>query len=148
VDLPFWRDWILPTGIPPDPYHLFPIEILHHFHKSFWDHDLKWCIRALGEGEINFRFLLLQPRGGFRHFPSGISKLKQVTGWEHRNLQRYILGVIAGAAPAEFILAIQVLLNLRYFAQMQHADTTVLNDITLALGTFHRYKQVILDNHY
>jgi hypothetical protein len=148
VDLLFWRDWALPTGILPDPHHAFPIEILHHFHKSFWDHDLKWCICALGEGEIDFRFSLLQPRSGFRHFPSGISKLKQVTGREHRNLQRYILGVIAGAAPAEFILAIRALLNLRYLAQMQRVDTTVLNDITSALRTFHHYKQVILDNHY
>ena len=37
VDLPFWRDWALPTGLLPDPYRLFPIEVLHHFHKSFWD---------------------------------------------------------------------------------------------------------------
>ena len=54
VDRPFWRDWALPTGVLPDPYRSFPIEVLHHFHKLFWDHDLKWCIRALGEGEIDF----------------------------------------------------------------------------------------------
>ena len=148
VDLPFWRDWALPTGVIPDPYHSFPIEILHHFHKCFWDHDLKWCIRALGEGEIDFRFSLLQPSCGFRHFSSGVSKLKQVTGREHRNIQRYILGVIAGAVPAEFILAIRALLNLRYFAQMRHVDTTALDKISAALRTFHHYKQVILDNHY
>ena len=139
VDLPFWRDWALPTGILPDPYRFFPIEILHHFHKCFWDHDLKWCIRALGEKEIDFRFSLLQPCGGFRHFSAGISKLKQVTGREHRNLQQYILGVIAGAAPDEFILAIRALLNLRYFAQLQRVDTTALNEITSALRTFHHY---------
>jgi hypothetical protein len=148
VDLPFWRDWTLPTGALLDPYHLFPIEILHHFHKAFWDHDLKWCIRALGEGEIDFRFSLLQPRCGFRHFSCSISKLKQVTGQEHRKLQRYILGVIAGAAPAEFIMVIRALLNLRYFAQMHHVDTTALIEIGSALKTFHHYKQVILDNRY
>ena len=148
VDLPFWRDWTLPTGVLPDPYRLFPIEVLHHFHKYFWDHDLKWCIRALGEGEIDFRFSLLQPRCGSRHFSSGISKLKQVTGREHRHLQRYILGVIAGAAPAEFVLAIRALLDLRYLAQMQRVDTTVLEEIAAALRTFHHYKQVILDNRY
>ena len=148
VDLPFWRDWALPTGVIPDPCRLFPIEILHHFHKSFWDHDLKWCIRALGEGEIDFRFSILQPRCGFRHFSSGVSNLKQVTGREHRNIQRYILGVIAGAAPAEFILAIRALLDLRYFAQMRRTDTMVLAKISAALKTFHRHKQIILDNHY
>jgi hypothetical protein len=148
VDLPFWRDWVLPTGVLLDPHHLFPIEILHHFHKSFWDHDFKWCIRALGEGEIDFRFSLLQPRGGFRHFSLGVSKLKQVTGREHRNIQRYILGVIAGAVPAEFVLAIRALLNLRYFAQMLHADTAILHEVASALRMFHHHKQIILDNRY
>ena len=81
VDRPFWRDWILTTaGMPPNPHQIFPIEVLHHFHKCFWDHDVKWCIRAVGEDEINFRFALLQPRCGYRRFPAGISALKQVTG--------------------------------------------------------------------
>ena len=148
IDLPFWQDWTLPTGVIPNPYHSFPIKILHHFHKCFWDHDLKWCIRALGEEEIDFRFSLLQPCCGFQNFPSGVSKLKQVTGREHHNIQCYILGVIAGAAPAEFILAIRTLLNIHYFAQMWHVDTTVLDKITAALETFHHYKPIILNNHY
>ena len=44
VHCPFWRDWTLPTGALVDPQHIFPIEILHHFHKRFWDHDMKWSI--------------------------------------------------------------------------------------------------------
>ena len=52
VDLPFWRDWTLPTGFTPDPYRLLPIEILHHFHKCFWDHNLKWCIHTGGRGGL------------------------------------------------------------------------------------------------
>ena len=44
VDLPFWRDWKLPNGSLPNPSQLFPIEILHHLHKAFWDHDVKWII--------------------------------------------------------------------------------------------------------
>jgi hypothetical protein len=35
----------------------------------------------------------------FCHFREGISKLKQVTGHEHRNIQHHIIGIIAGAAP-------------------------------------------------
>jgi hypothetical protein len=103
---------------------------------------------VLGEGEIDFRFSFLQPHCGSQHFSSGISKLKQVTGQEHCHLQRYILGVIAGTAPAKFILAIQALLDLHYLTQMQHVDTTVLEEIAAALRMFHHYKQVILDNHY
>lgn len=148
VHLPFWRDWTLPNGIPPDPYQLFPIEVLHHFHKCFWDHDVKWCIRAVGEDEINFRFALLQPRCGYRRFPAGISALKQVTGREHRNIQRYILGVIAGAVPLEFIVCIRALLDIRYLAQMRRVTAEVLDQIEAALQTFHQYKDTIIKHKY
>ena len=56
--------------------------------------------------------------------------------------------MISGAAPAEFVLAIRALLDVRYFAQMRHIDTTTLDKIAAALTTFHHYKQIILDNHY
>lgn len=148
VDLPFWRDWTLPNGIPPSPHQLFPIEILHHFHKCFWDHDVKWCIRAVGEDEIDFRFALLQPRCGYRRFPAGISSLKQVTGREHRNIQRYILGMIAGAVPLEFIVCIRALLDIRYLAQMPRVTTDILDEIQTALRTFHQYKDIIINNQY
>ena len=147
VHRPFWRDWVLPTGILPDPRHIFPIEILHHFHKRFWDHDMKWCIRAVGEDEINFRFSIIQPRCGTRHFAT-VSKLKQVTGREHRGLQRYILGVIAGAVPLEFIICIRTLLDLHYLAKMPNVPTDALEEIEATLKTFHNFKKVILDSKY
>ena len=53
VDLPFWRDWYLPDGMLPSPHQIFPIEILHHLHKAFWDHDVKWIIRAAGDQELD-----------------------------------------------------------------------------------------------
>jgi len=53
VDLPFWRDWGLPDGTLPNPCQLFPIEILHHLHKAFWDHDVKWIIRSIGDHELD-----------------------------------------------------------------------------------------------
>ena len=82
-----------------------------------WDHDIKWCINALGREEIDFRFSILQPHTGYRQFKEEISKLKQVTGRDHRNLQRYIVGVIAGAPSNEFVIAIQALIEFRYLGQ-------------------------------
>jgi hypothetical protein len=102
----FWRDWALPTGALLDPQQIFPIEILHHFHKQFWDHNMKWSIWAVGEDEISFLFSVVQPHCGICHFSAGVAKLKQVTGREHRDLQCYILGIIAGAVPDEFVICI------------------------------------------
>jgi len=147
VDRPFWRDWYRPDGTLADPCQIFPIEILHHLHKSFWDHDVKWVIRAVGDSELDLRFSLIQPRSGYRHFPSGISSLKQVTGREHRDIQRYVLALIPDDVDEGFVLCIRALLDLRYLSQLNQLTTHDLNAIADALDLFHSYKHNILDLH-
>ncbi|KAG2143329.1 hypothetical protein BD769DRAFT_1297671, partial [Suillus cothurnatus] len=112
VHAPFWMDWPL-----ADPSIFLTPESLHHWHKEFYDHDLQWCIVVVGAQELDFRFLILQPTTGYRHFSGGISKLKQVTGRGHRDIQCYIVGLISGAAPRRFVIAIRVLMDLCYLAQ-------------------------------
>ncbi|KAG2038300.1 hypothetical protein BDR03DRAFT_1045519 [Suillus americanus] len=51
----FWLDWLT-----ADPSSFLTPELLHHLHKMFWDHDLRWCIKVVGAKEINFCFALLQ----------------------------------------------------------------------------------------
>ena len=60
VHQPFWCDWPL-----SDPSKFLTPEPLHHWHKMFWDHDVQWCIRALGGDEINFHFSVLHPHTNF-----------------------------------------------------------------------------------
>jgi len=141
VQLPFWRDWPLSS----DPSTFLTSEPLHHWHKQFWDHDVKWCIYILGAPEIDFRFSVLQNRTGYRHFNEGISWLKQVTGREQRDVQRYILVVIADAVPLRFLIAIQALLDFRYLAQSPMINEGTCNRISSALSLFHQHKQAILD---
>lgn len=145
VHLPFWRNWTLPNGTSTEPSQFLTPEPLHHWHKQFWDHDAKWCIHAVGGAEIDLRFSLLQPCVGFRHFKAGISSLKQVTGRDHRNVQRYIIPIIADAVPKEFILCIRALSDFRYLAQSHSIDSRALTEISNALTAFHRHKQAILD---
>jgi hypothetical protein len=82
VHRPFWHDWPL-----SDPSTFLTPEPLHHWHRMFWDHNAKWCIKVVGAAEIDFRFSTLYPRTGFCHFGEGISKLKQVTGRDHCDMQ-------------------------------------------------------------
>lgn len=142
VHRPFWRDYPL-----SDPSVFLTPEPLHHWHKQFWDHDVKWCITALGENgqEIDFRFSVLKPHTGFRHFKEGISKLKQVTGREHRDVQRYIVSVLSQGVPPMFIGAIRALLDFRYLAQAKVINEATCDQIQKALHDFHLYKQAILD---
>ena len=86
IHLPFWRNWPL-----SDPDQFLKVEPLHHFFRMGWDHDIQWCITVVGGDEIDYRFNLLQMPVGYRSFADGISTLKQVTGHDHRSIQRYIL---------------------------------------------------------
>ncbi|KAG2051089.1 hypothetical protein BDR06DRAFT_1061819, partial [Suillus hirtellus] len=51
VHAPFWMYW--PYA---DPSVFLMPESLHHWHKEFWDHDLHWCLVAVGVLELDFRF--------------------------------------------------------------------------------------------
>lgn len=113
----FWRDWSLAEL----SLFLTP-ELLHHWHKMFWDHDVKWCIQAVGATEIDFWFSVLQPHVSFHHFTEGISSLKQVTRHEHCDVQHYIVGVVAGAIPRDFLITIWVAIDFWYLCQEKIND--------------------------
>lgn len=107
--------------------------------------DLLKSEHPVGEDEIDFRFTILCPHTGFRHFKEGISKLKQVTGREHRDIQRYIVPVIAGAVTARFVIAIRSLMDFRYLSQAPKISESICSQIDASLKEFHDHKQSILD---
>jgi hypothetical protein len=71
--------------------------------------------------------------------------LKQVTGREQRDIQRYILVIIADAVSPQFTIAIRALLDFRYFAQSPQIDETSCQNISNALSLFHQHKNAILE---
>ena len=110
----------------------------------FWDHNVKWCIRVVGAAEIDFWFSVLQPHVSFRHFTEGISSLKQVTGCEHCDVQHYIVGVVAGAIPRDFLIMIQVVMHIQYLCQAEEIDNECCHRIQAALDEFHAHKSAIV----
>ncbi|KAI6161211.1 hypothetical protein EDD17DRAFT_1777726 [Pisolithus thermaeus] len=91
ISHPFWHDWLY-----ADPSQFLTPEALHYWHCQFWDHDMQWCKHALGAAELDFQFSVLPPIAGFCHLNQGMTKLKQVGGHTQRDVQRYIIVVIAG----------------------------------------------------
>ncbi|KAG1906124.1 uncharacterized protein F5891DRAFT_975575 [Suillus fuscotomentosus] len=139
VHAPFWK------GYPhADPSIFLTPEPLHHWHKEFYDHDLQWCLKVVGAQELDFRFSILQPITGYHHFAGGISKLKQVTGRVHRDIQCYIVGLISGVAPRHFMIAICALMDVQYLAQCPAPDNNLLSSIDQSLLMFHENKNVIM----
>ena len=102
------------------------------------------AVFCVGPAEIDFRFSVLQTAIGYRAFTEGISKLKQVTGRDHRSIQRYIIGVIAGRVPRQFLLAIRALLDFRYLAQAPCFTDDSLGDLEKSLQEFHDNKDAIV----
>jgi hypothetical protein len=139
VHRPFWRDWPL-----SDPSEFFTPEPLHHWHRMFWDHNAHWCIRVVGPAEIDFRFSILHPHTGFRQFPEGISKLKQVTGREHRDIQRYLVAIIADYVSKDFLIAIRALADFRYLSQAPEISDELCTQIEHVLLEFHDHKDTII----
>ncbi|KAF8212909.1 hypothetical protein K438DRAFT_1751323 [Mycena galopus ATCC 62051] len=141
VHKPFWRDWPLSTN----PSRFLTPEPLHQLHKGFYDHKFQWCINILGNEELDFRLKVLQPRVGFRHFKEGVTGIKQLGGREHRELQRYIVVLIADAAPPQVVEAIRNLVDMRYFVQAPELDEESIPRSSGFLDNFHALKQSIID---
>ncbi|KIK45260.1 hypothetical protein CY34DRAFT_22595 [Suillus luteus UH-Slu-Lm8-n1] len=128
----------------PEAAMLACFEALHHWHKEFFDHDCQWCLVAVGASELNFWFSILQLVTGYHHFAGRILKLKQVTGRGHHDIQHYIIGLISGAAPCRFVIAIHALMEVQYLAQSPAPDDDLLESIDQALLTFHQNKDIIM----
>ncbi|KZS95108.1 hypothetical protein SISNIDRAFT_408960 [Sistotremastrum niveocremeum HHB9708] len=143
VSQPFWRDWAF-----SDPYHFLTSDALHGLHKQFLDHDFKWAIQALGAEEMDFRYILIQPRIGVRHFNNGVCGLKQCTGREQRELQKSLVALIDADVPDEFVRAIRALMEFRYRSQSEFITDSDLKKLKSALDEFHQYKQVMITQGY
>ncbi|TFK57948.1 hypothetical protein BDN72DRAFT_751753, partial [Pluteus cervinus] len=143
IHKPFWRNWSTP--ILADPANFLNPDPLHHWHNGFYSHDLKWCTFALRKDEIDFRYMVLHPHTGFHHFSSGVSRLKQCTMRTHRDMQRYIVAVIAGAVDSDFLIAIRALCDVRYRAHALVLDDEDLGAIEDSLDEFHRHRHGITD---
>lgn len=140
VSAPFWLDWAL-----AEPSSFITPEPLHQYFKMSWDHDRKWCSRILGAEELDFRFTLLQTCSGDRHFPDGITTLKQTSMRLHREVQRYIVGVVAGGIPKDALAAIRALTDFRYRSQAPRLTDKDIVEIQSSLQEFHDKKFALME---
>lgn len=139
VAAPFFRDWLM-----AEPSRFLTPEPLHEWHKKLWDHAVRWAINIVGAEELDFRFSVIQPSVGFRHFKEGISYLKQVTGRTQRDVQRCLIAVIAGCAPPGVVIAIRALLDFCYLAQAPELDDNDCDALLISLRTFHEHKSHVI----
>ncbi|KAG2123152.1 hypothetical protein BD769DRAFT_1670232 [Suillus cothurnatus] len=139
VHLPYWRNWR-----HSNPASFLTPEILHTLHKFFFDHVLKWIKQIMGH-KLDVRFKSHHKRTGVRHFSGGVSHVNQMTGQEHRDIQRTIVLTLWGMASPGFIRAVHAMIDFIYLAQNPLHTESSIASMTQVLQDFHDNKQAILD---
>jgi hypothetical protein len=105
---PFWIELLhcnIHDTITPD--------ILHQIYQGLVRHLCGWISTLIGDAELDAHFKRMPCVHGVRLFSHGISGLTQVSGPEHREICKQLLGCIVDApvAPAGVIRATCSLLD-------------------------------------
>jgi hypothetical protein len=81
-----------------------------------------------------------------RHFASGVTKLKQSTANEHRQMQKVFIGVMHGLVPDRVLKAVIAVLDFIYYARLPVHTNTTLDLLDEALARFHSFKDVFIEH--
>ncbi|KAF8572693.1 hypothetical protein K439DRAFT_1649918 [Ramaria rubella] len=119
---PFWE-------CPPhvDIHKALTPPILHQLYQGLVKHIIGWLEKIVGPTELDAWIQRLPPAHALHHFKDGITHLTCVSGTEHKQMCKQILGCIIGVVPVEVVKATQTL------KLLQHA-----------LNEFHKHKTIFL----
>lgn len=144
VEYPFWAK--LPLV---DICQALSVDLLHGFHKFFFDHPYQWNVNSLGEDEFDARMKAQVPYSGSRVFAKGVTHISQMSGKEHRALETVHLSVVANSPvqySRELTVATQALLDFFYLAQLPSQTEQTLAQLEEAYDRFHALKSIWIKN--
>ncbi|KAJ6562917.1 hypothetical protein B0H10DRAFT_2239780 [Mycena sp. CBHHK59/15] len=142
---PFWE------GLPyTNIFRSISPDILHQLYQGIVKHLISWLKGCCGEAEIDARCRRLPPNHNIRLFMKGISNLSRVTGKEHDQISRFLLGIIIdirlpdNLSSTRLLGAVRGILDFVYLAQYpMHTDET-LSLLEDALDRFHDNKSIFV----
>ncbi|KAJ2985196.1 hypothetical protein NUW54_g10230 [Trametes sanguinea] len=143
---PFWAE--LPFV---DIFLTIPPDILHQLYQGIIKHLLSWIKQAYGAAEIDARCRRMPPNHNARHFHKGISTLSRLTGGEHSDICRILLGLIIdlplpdGRSPVRLVRAVRGMLDFLYLAQYPVHTKQTLDLMEGAMRLFHQNKVIFVD---
>lgn len=143
---PFWED--LPycnifQSIMPD--------ILHQILQGMLKHLVVWVKTAYSTAELDARCKALPRNSHVRHFFHGISPLARVTGKEHNDVARILLGLIIDMrlpndmSNGRLLRATRALLDFLFLSQYPVQSNSTLRRLENALRVFHDNKDIFID---
>ena len=145
---PFWESLPLSNiflSITPD--------ILHQLLQGVMKRLIGWLTSPtiFGSAEIDLRCKLLPPNHGITTFTKGLTAFSRISGQEHKNMCRVLLGLIldlplpSGQVPSRVIKATRALLDFLYLAQYPSHTMETLQCLYNSLARFHENKTVFID---
>lgn len=106
---------------------------------------MSWCTAIVGEDEIDRRFKAVNKHSGLRHFSKGVSTVSQWTGMEHKEMQKVLVGLLAGSLNARVLTVVRSLIDFIYLARLQSHTSDTLDALQAAFDTFHANKAVLTE---
>ena len=145
---PFWES--LPLA---DIYLSITPDVLHQMLQGVMKHIIKWLKHpgTFGPAQINARCKSLPPNHHITLFPGGITHLSRVSGAEHKNMCRILIGLVINLplpnrqGSARVIKAVRALLDFLYLAQFPSHTSETLGLLDDSLAQFHQNKSVFVD---
>ncbi|KAI0765845.1 hypothetical protein BD413DRAFT_637000 [Trametes elegans] len=144
VQHPFWED--LPYV---NIFQSITVDVLHQLYQGMFKHLVSWLKEACSTAEIDARVARLPPNHSIRIFYKGISNLARISGAEHRQISRFLLGVIVDMdlpggreTTSRLVRATRALLDFIYLAQYPIHSTETLSAMDTALCTFHEHRDL------
>ncbi|KAJ7859622.1 hypothetical protein B0H14DRAFT_3084916 [Mycena olivaceomarginata] len=143
---PFWED--LPfvniyLSITPD--------VLHQLYQEVIKHVVAWVTEAYGAVEIDARCRRLPPNHNTRLFLKGITTLSRVSGTEHSQMCRILLGLIVDLrlpnrqSTARLERTVRAALDFLYHSQYPMHSSETLVELNDDLQRFHDDKSILVD---
>ncbi|KAI0037965.1 hypothetical protein FA95DRAFT_1459796, partial [Auriscalpium vulgare] len=140
---PFWQD--LPYS---NAFQSITPDVLHQLYQGMVKHLLAWLKSVFGTEEIDARARRMPRNHNTRLFSAGISHLSRVSGQEHRDLCRILLGLVVdlplpgGLSSNRLTRAVRALLDFLHLAQYPSHTEETLQYQDDALRRFHQDKDI------
>ncbi|QRV97816.1 hypothetical protein RhiJN_25835 [Ceratobasidium sp. AG-Ba] len=140
---PVWPWW---ASLPDTDFTtcLTP-DLLHQLYQGvFKTHLVRWIQYLVGIKQLDSRFIATTQAAGMTHFGKGISRVEQWTGRESKEMLKQFLPLVVGDLSPELARLVTSAVEFIYQAHSSTMTDTDLQELDVALETFHRLKELMV----